>query len=171
MKVKGLIDECFSDYKKPAMYIATPYCSFKCDKDNGCAVCQNSELAHKPTYDIPTRYLVNRYLENPITKAVIFSGLEPFDSMDEVEEFVKMLRDEYKCNDDVVIYTGYTKDEVHLDDSGRMEHATYNWLKHYPNIYIKFGRYLQGGKPHYDEVLGVVLASDNQYGVKVSYDD
>ena len=88
MKVKGLIDECFSDYKKPAMYIATPYCSFKCDKDNGCAVCQNSELAHKPTYDIPTRYLVNRYLENPITKAIIFSGLEPFDSMDDVEVII-----------------------------------------------------------------------------------
>jgi hypothetical protein len=72
--------------------------------------------------------------------------------------------------DDIVIYTGYTEEELTLDDSGRQEVATYNWLKHYPNIYVKFGRYVPGQEPHYDEVLGVKLASDNQYGKKVSYE-
>ena len=170
MVIKGLMDECFSDYKKPAMYIATPYCSFKCDKDNGCAVCQNSKLAHQPNIEVSVDELIERYLANPITKAIVFSGLEPFDSMDDVELFIKTLRDKYKCDDDVVIYTGYTIDEVSLDDSGRMENATYNWLRHYKNIYVKFGRYLIGQEPHYDEVLGVKLASDNQYGKKVSYE-
>jgi hypothetical protein len=51
-----------------------------------------------------------------------------------------------------------------------MENATYNWLRYYKNIYVKFGRYLVGQEPHYDEVLGVTLASDNQYGKKVSYE-
>ena len=36
-------------------------------------------------------------------------------------------------------------------------------LLKFSNIIIKFGRYIPGQKPHYDEILGVNLASDNQY--------
>lgn len=170
MNIKGLIDECFSDYKKPAMYIATSRCSFKCDKENGCQICQNSELAYLKPWTISSRELIKRYLKNPITKAIVFSGLEPFDTPEELYEFVKMLREEYQCQDDIVIYTGYTEYELTIDDAGRTENASYNWLKHYPNIYIKFGRYIPNQEPHYDPVLGVKLASDNQYGKKVSYE-
>jgi hypothetical protein len=70
----------------------------------------------------------------------------------------------------VVIYTGYTEYELTIDDAGRTENASYNWLKHYPNIYVKFGRYIYGQASHFDEVLGVKLASDNQYSKKVSYE-
>ena len=169
MLVKGIIDEDFLNYKKPSMYIATPKCSFKCDKECGRAVCQNSSLAHDPTIDITVQDLISRYMSNPITKAIVISGMEPFDTPDLIYELVYTLR-EGGVMDDIIIYTGYTEYELTLDDSGRQENATYNWLKHYPNIYIKFGRYVPDQEPHYDEVLGVMLASDNQYGKKVSYE-
>ena len=169
MLVKGIIDEDFLNYKKPSMYIATPKCSFKCDKENGCNLCQNSHLAQQPGYNIGIRTLIKRYLTNPITKAIVISGLEPFDTPELIYEIVLGFR-EIGCMDDIVIYTGYTEYELTLDDSGRQEVATYNWLKHYPNIYIKFGRFIPNQEPHYDEVLGVKLASDNQYGKKVSYE-
>lgn len=169
MLVKGIIDEDFLNYKKPSMYIATPKCSFKCDKECGRAVCQNSELAHQPSHSIGVRAIVKRYLTNPITKAIVIAGMEPFDTPEILYEVVLGFRD-IGVMDDIVIYTGYTEKELTLDDSGRSEVATYNWLKHYPNIYIKFGRYIPDQEPHFDEVLGVKLASDNQYGKKVSYD-
>ena len=170
MLVKGIIDEDFLNYKKPSMYIATSKCSFKCDKENGCQLCQNSNLAQQPSYNIGIRQLIKRYLMNPITKAIVISGLEPFDTPDLLYDIVLGFRD-IGVMDDIVIYTGYTEYELTLDDSGRQEVATYNWLKHYPNIYIKFGRYVPNQEPHYDEVLGVKLASDNQYGKKVSYEN
>ena len=169
MLIKAIIDEDFLNYKKPSMYIATPKCSFKCDKECGCAVCQNSELALAHEHEIGVRALIKRYLTNPITKAIVISGLEPFDTPELIYEVVLGFRD-IGVMDDIVIYTGYTEKELTLDDSGRQEVATYNWLRHYPNIYIKFGRFVPGQAPHYDEVLGVKLASDNQYGKKVSYE-
>ena len=33
MKIKGLISEDFVNYKKPAMTIMFPYCTFKCGTD------------------------------------------------------------------------------------------------------------------------------------------
>ena len=33
----------------------------------------------------------------------------------------------------------------------------------YGNIIVKYGRYVPNQKPHYDELLGILLASDNQY--------
>ena len=169
MLIKGIIDEDFLNYKKPSMYIATSKCSFKCDKECGRAVCQNSSLAHEPVYDISVEEIIGRYMSNPIVKAIVLSGMEPFDTPELIYDLVRTLR-EGGVLDDIVIYTGYTEEELTLDDSGRQENATYNWLKHYPNIYIKFGRYVPDQEPHYDEVLGVKLASDNQYGKKVSYE-
>ena len=169
MLIKGIIDEDFINYRKPSMYIATSKCSFKCDKECGRAVCQNSCLAQAPSLDITVPEIIDRYMSNPITKAIVLSGMEPFDTPELIYELVRTLR-EGGVVDDIVIYTGYTEYELTLDDSGRQENATYNWLKHYPNIYIKFGRFVPNQEPHYDEVLGVKLASDNQYGKKVSYE-
>ena len=52
MKIKGITDECFTDYKEPVMYIAFPFCSFKCDIENGCALCQNGALTKEPIIEI-----------------------------------------------------------------------------------------------------------------------
>ena len=155
MKIKGLITEDFVNYKKASMTIIFPYCTFKCGKD----YCQNSSLAKTPIIEISVDDLVNRYINNPITEAVVMQGLEPFDSWNDLKEFVQKLR-EYN-NDDIVIYTGYNKDEV----SKYIEE-----LSVYPNIIIKFGRYIPNQDGHYDDVLGVYLISNNQYAERISND-
>ena len=155
MKIKGLITEDFVNYKKASMTIIFPYCTFKCGKD----YCQNSSLAKTPIIEISIDDLVNRYINNPITEAVVMQGLEPFDSWNDLKEFVQKLR-EYN-NDDIVIYTGYNKDEV----SKYIEE-----LSVYPNIIIKFGRYIPNQDGHYDDVLGVYLVSNNQYAERISND-
>lgn len=153
MKIKGLITEDFVNYKKASMTIIFPYCTFKCGKD----YCQNSSLAKTPIIEISIDDLVNRYINNPITEAVVMQGLEPFDSWNDLKEFVQKLR-EYN-NDDIVIYTGYNKDEV-------IEYV--KELSIYPNIIVKFGRYIPNQEKHYDDVLGVYLISNNQYAEKIS---
>ena len=155
MKIKGLITEDFVNYKKASMTIIFPYCTFKCGKD----YCQNSSLAKTPIIEISIDDLVNRYINNPITEAVVMQGLEPFDSWNDLKEFVQKLR-KYN-NDDIVIYTGYNKDEV----------SKYiKELSVYPNIIIKFGRYIPNQDGHYDDVLGVYLISNNQYAERISND-
>ena len=43
-----------------------------------------------------------------------------------------------------------------------------DFLKSYKNIIIKFGRFIPNDKPHRDTILGVNLASSNQYAKKIS---
>jgi len=152
MILKGLITEDIVNYKKTCMTLIFPYCTMKCDKDCGQPVCQNSALATAPKINVEIDELVRWYINNPITHAVCCQGMEPLDSWSELKEFVTELRKH--SDDDIVIYTGYTKEEL--------------WkvlpeLRSIPNIIVKFGRYIPGQQPHYDSVLGVNLASDNQY--------
>ena len=157
MLIKGLVDEDFINYRKPSMYIAFPNCSFKCDREAGCAICQNSALANEKEITISLIEIVSRYVKNPITKALVFGGLEPFDSMIDLFAIIIELRN--YTNDDIVIYTGYTEREIE---------RYVNKLKQFPNIIIKFGRFVPNQEKHYDEVLGVELASPNQYARRIS---
>ena len=159
MKIKGLKDEDFVNFKKPSMFIIAPSCTFKCDIDNNCEVCQNSHLAHAPIIEIDNQTLIERYLNNNITKAIVFGGLEPLDNFKEMFDFIKLLRKEYCCKDEIVIYTGYNKFE--LTEQLKI-------LKQFPNIIVKFGRYFKDCEPIYDEVLGLELASPNQYAERIS---
>ena len=43
-----------------------------------------------------------------------------------------------------------------------------NNLKQFKNIIFKFGRYKPNNNKHYDNVLGINLISDNQYGLEIS---
>ena len=163
MITKGVVDEDFVNYKLPSMFVCCPSCSFKCDALSGMRVCQNSALASAPEIEIDTEELVIRYLNNPITKAVVFGGLEPFDDgIDDIMRFIDSLRDKHHCNDDVVIYTGYTEDEIRKDRQNY-----YHILCDYDNVVIKFGRFIPNQDKHYDEVLGVYLSSDNQYAKRL----
>ena len=176
MLIKGIIDECFNDYKKPAMYIAFPHCSFKCDILNKCKICQNSQLALEPDIEMKKEKIIERYLNNPITSAIIFSGLEPFDSVLDIISFISCLRDHYECNDDVVIYTGYTEEELtegryNGTESNNTLANFYQYICQFPNIIIKFGRFIMNDTPHYDEVLGIELSSHNQYARRVNKND
>ena len=153
MKIKGLIAEDFVNYKKVSMTIMFPHCNFKC----GAEHCQNSLLAKSKTYDIDIDKTIEKYLNNPITEAIVMQGLEPFDSWSDLLLFIEKFRE--KSQDDIVIYTGYNKEEI--------DNKT-NILKRYDNIVIKFGRYIPGHEKHYDEVLGVELASPNQRAERIS---
>ena len=161
MTIKDILDEDFINYKKPSMLIAFPYCSFKCDKECGRAVCQNSSLANEPNIEVSCNTIIERYLSNPITEAIVCQGLEPFDSMFDIISLLLTLRKIYHCNDDFVIYTGYTKEEL------IKKRETPQSLAQFGNIIIKYGRYIPDQEPHYDEVLGVYLASDNQYAERL----
>ena len=39
MKLISIIDEDFINYKKRSMFIGMPFCSGKCDIDNGTVIC------------------------------------------------------------------------------------------------------------------------------------
>ena len=158
MIVKGIIDEDFINYKKPAMVIEFPHCSFKCDKECGRAVCQNSPLINEPNIEISYNNICARYVFNPITQALIFQGLEPADSPSDVYNLIFTLRKRFNCNDDIIIYTGYNRDEII---------SLISKIRPFKNIIIKYGRYIPDQEPHYDEVLGVNLASDNQYAERL----
>ena len=58
MKIKGIIHEDFVNYKKPSMVVEFPCCDFKCDKECGQEVCQNSSLVKSPTHDVPVDKIV-----------------------------------------------------------------------------------------------------------------
>lgn len=157
MVVKAIIDEDFVNYKKPSMFIAFPRCDFKCEKECGIACCQNSDLAQSPDIEIDCQNLVNRFLKNPISEAVVCGGLETFDTFDDLISFIRAFRE--KSDAEIVVFTGFSRGEV--DDKIQV-------LSSFKNIIVKFGRYIPGQKPHYDEVLGIELASDNQYAERIS---
>ena len=167
MEIKGIVAEDFLQYKDPCLVVLFPNCTFKCDKGCGMQVCQNSKLALAPSINVSENTIVSRYIDNPITRAICFAGLEPFDSFDDVLSLTKALR--AKTDDTIVIYTGYCKNEI----PDQVEQ-----LKEYPNIIIKFGRFVPIPDPsntngyvtasHMDPVLGINLSSENQYAEKIS---
>ena len=158
MKIKGIIFEDFVNYKKPAMTIEFPICkNFKCDKECGQQVCQNSNLINTPNSDVSITGIVKTYMNNDITKAIVFQGLEPFDSKEDLFQLIKVFR-EY-TNNDIVIYTGYTETEL--------DYEIETLKRLFKNIIIKFGRFIPNRESHFDSVLGVTLASPNQYAKKV----
>lgn len=139
------------------MFIGFPHCDFKCDRENGNSLCQNSHLVKLHNKLITSDAIVNSYIKNDVTSAIVIGGLEPFEDFEELLILVQAFRE--KTLDDIVIYTGFNKEEK----SNEIQQ-----LQHYPNIIIKFGRFIPGHTPHYDPVLGVELASDNQYAEKIS---
>ena len=162
MRLTNLKDEDFVNYKKPSLFIGTCYCDFKCCDEGGFdrSICQNHSLYNSKQHELTSEQLYNRYINNPITSAIVIGGLEPILQVEEVIDLISYFRSK-DCNDDFVIYTGYTEEELinnHILDK----------FKKYDNIIFKFGRFKPDQEKHWDEVLGVYLISDNQYGKKVS---
>lgn len=150
IRVKNILWEDFVQYHKPCMFIGFPECSMKCGK----TLCQNHELLVAKDVIIDPKHLVEQYVENPITKAIICGGLDPIDTSEDLMELVDVFR--RATNDEIVIYTGYTEQEV-------KDMLVYAALCRYDNIILKVGRYIPGQKPHRDPILGVNLANDEQY--------
>lgn len=158
MRIKFLVDEDFINYKKPSMFIGFPNCNWKCEKDCREKVCQNKELAFSPDIEVSCETIVDRYVQNPITKAVVMGGLEPFDSW---EDLVNLIHEFRKHTQDfIIIYSGFYLSEI----NDKVEYLRQN----YDNIIIKFGRFVPNQEPHYDDILGINLASPNQYSERIS---
>lgn len=111
---------------------------------------------------MPINTILHRYLQNDITKAIVCGGLEPFDTDNELLDFIETARDYFYIQDDIVIYTGYTEEEL-------KDKFSFQQIIQFPNIIIKFGRFRPNQELHYDETLGIKLASNNQYAKRYNY--
>jgi hypothetical protein len=155
MEIRGLIDEDFINYKKPSMVIMMPNCrGWKCGKE----LCQNSPMAKSAIATVDAEYLAQRYSTNPISEAIVFSGLEPFDDFWQMYDAIGKFRDVTK--DPIIIYTGYVPSEI-LEELDAL-------IDSYENVIVKFGRYVPNKPSYLNQVLGVNLASPNQYAEQIS---
>jgi hypothetical protein len=161
MRVKAIVDEDFTNYKKAAMFIGTISCAGKCCAEAGIplSVCQNDGWRSCAPIEVDDYSLCVRYLNNGITNAIVFGGLEPFEQFLELKRFIHTLRIICNCSDYVVIYTGYYPQEIERE---------LRELSVYKNIVVKFGRFKPNDKPRDDDILGVTLSSSNQYAEKIS---
>lgn len=160
MRLCNLLDEDFVNYKKPAMVLCAVSCDGKCWKEGLCdkEACQNAPLLKEPVFELTPQEIYERYRNNPITHALVFSGMEPALQAQEVADVIAAFRNN-GCMDDVVIYTGYETYEIQ---------ETLQLWQQQPNILVKFGRYIQGDEPKYCALLGVTLASSNQLCLRIS---
>ena len=157
MRLKTIIHEDYANYRLPSMLLGVCYCDFKCCREDKRSYCQNSPILQMPAFEIDDGRLVEEYLANPLTHAVVVAGLEPFYlQTEEVLAFAGRLRE--KTQDDLVIYTGYYPDEIPL---------VLARLRPLGNVVVKFGRFRAGDRPHLDPVLGVELANREQFARRI----
>lgn len=130
-------------------------CTFKCNKESKCDVCQNKDLNNTAIKDYNIDDIISIYKKQYLPNSITFQGLEPLDNLKQLLWFIYYFR--LSSNDRIYIWTGYTEDEC-SDLIYLIEHVM-KWC----NIIIKYGRFIPNQKPHYDNILGVNLISDNQY--------
>lgn len=153
------VDDC-AQYKKPCLVLCFPSCTWKCCIEAGISisVCQNQEMCAMKDIDVSPEEAYIMYQNSIFSKAICCSGLEPMLQFDDVLSLLKYFR-EHGCDDDFVVYTGYYRHEIEDKISQ---------LAKYKNVVVKYGRYVPNNEKHFDKVLGVWLASDNQYGERIS---
>ena len=159
MKLKFIKRDDFVNYKKCSMFLGTTSCDWKCCKESNipCSICQNYPWSNNPIKEFNNKDIINMYLKDGLEESIVFGGLEPMLQFQELVSFIDKFRK--VSEDDIVIYTGYYKTEIEKE---------IEILKKYKNIIIKFGRYIPNRKNRYDDILGITLASDNQYAEKIS---
>lgn len=134
-------------------------CTFKCDKESKCQICQNWQIRKQKTIKVDLMNIIERYDKNDLAKSITFQGLEPLDNLKQLLWFIYYFRKDH--HDPIYIWTGYTEEEC--------EDLIY-FLKDkmkYDNIFIKFGRFVPNCEKHFDKELKIYLASPNQYCKKI----
>ena len=162
MIVKLVKQDDFVQYKKPCVVVCFPNCTWKCCTEAGIptSVCQNQEMCGLKDIDVTPEDVYNLYKESLFAESICCSGLEPMLQFDDVLSLLKYFR-EHDCDADFVIYTGYYPEEIEPQLS---------ILKQFSNIVLKCGRYIPNRPSKYDDILGITLASDNQYAKLVDFD-
>ena len=161
ISVLGIIWTDTVNYSKISTTIMFTHCDFKCDKLCGKQVCQNSSLAKQKPMKVPIDSIIYSYINDPISKALVCQGLEPFDDFEDLKNLISAFIE--KSEDDIVIYTGYEEHEVY--NYIQLLKVILNNYEAKNRLIIKFGRFIPDYEPHYDPVLGVKLASYNQYAI------
>ena len=110
IRLKGMVMEDFVNYKVPSMFLITSICDWKCCKEANIdiSICQNQSLTKQPTKTYSYESIYQAYVNNPITKAIVIGGLEPFDQFEEIFQLILYFRAQ-GCDDMFVIYTRYNK--------------------------------------------------------------
>ena len=91
---------------------------------------------------------------------------KPFFQTHKFRDFDITLREE-SLNDKTKL-TDEELNETCVISVYRSSILTSDILKKFKNIIVKFGRYRPNFQKHFDEVLGVELASTNQYAKRIS---
>lgn len=152
-----------TDYKETSLLLVFPKCSGKC---NGCQNWQLFNIKNIRTYKIKS--IIELYNSLNTHKSIVCAGLEPFDSFDELLLLIsKIVRLEKSV--DFIIYTGYNKEEIDSKIKLLLETFILNVKNRQSKIIIKYGRYDKTkNKKWYSKVLGVGLATSNQYVIMYS---
>jgi len=154
MKLKQILHETYGDYKECSMLLIADNCINKCEG------CHNQHLLQLESKIFPDEEIIKRFVENPLSKAIIFGGLEPMDQAEEVEKFIfTAINMGIACP--IIIYTSYNPLSYVFRCSNVME-AIKQYLG---KVIIKHGPYKKDLKPVFNEDLGVTLASSNQYTI------
>lgn len=153
----GVLDyaEVFQDYKDSAILFSAIDCDWKCCREYGQSICQNQKMHGQREVILP----FSRVLEticNSYTDAVIFGGLEPMLQADELVQCIEYLRQQGMSRP-IIIYTGYYPHEINTDTLIRLANC---------HVIMKFGRYDPSYEPKFDDILGITLASGNQFSVQ-----
>ena len=151
IQVRNIKFEDNDGYTIPCMVLDMPYCNPKYNNSND--VCDTYPYSNDILININIDNIIYNYNNNPNTKAIIFQGLEPFyrdmdvfdiskknpngfiDNFSDILYAIKLLRVDYKCNDSIIIHTGYTRDTC--SSKGFLKQ-----LQEYNNITITYGKYV-----------------------------
>lgn len=159
VRVIDIMDADFVNNKKPTFNILIGIsCTFKCCQETDGVVCQNKDLAQSQCKLLYIDEILDLYNIQEIVHTITFQGLEPLDNLYDLLSCIYFIRKEFE--DEIFIWTGYTEDECEY---------LINMIKcmGWKNIVIKFGRYQPNNNPQYDDILGVQLASNNQYAKRI----
>ena len=157
--VLDINDSDLINYSEPTFNIlAGISCTFKCCPNNP-EICHNNPLCNQNPIRCEIPKLIERFNNQNLCKTITFQGLECLDNLKQILWFIYHFRK--TNNNTIIIWTGYTKDEC--EDLIYLIKEKMKW----ENIIIKYGRFIPDQQPHYDEVLGVELASDNQYAERI----
>ena len=83
MKLVNLIQEDFTNYKKPSLFLGFPKCSGKCNILNGKIVCQNEALRNAEKVEISANEIVELYTKNNITNDIKIDNLFKYNEWNE----------------------------------------------------------------------------------------